>query len=351
MSTWLTESTSEDFFDSLLLPSTDLLRPSAKLSHQDSRLLVDKSQDNDPQQQQLPPASSSPTLPSSLTSTSIGSTASTSSHVLSSFRSVHSLRKLRMAGQPLDVAPRPYSASFSYDDTVSSAAATAWHDHSSSTSRQTPPSAGKLMHVIQELIDTERVYYHDLLLIEEIYLVSAEDASPWTEHEKKALFGPLLNVLDLEKEFLQLLETTENKVPAIGRAFLDMIDRMEQVYCAYCKRHHDVIKSINHQQQTRPAIAAFLKRCNKAMAGRTTSWDLGSLLIKPVQRILKYPLLLQEMVSLMSPPDADLAAALAGIQRVADCINETKRRKDMMDSIVCGKVEQSSVGKRNWGGE
>lgn len=29
------------------------------------------------------------------------------------------------------------------------------------------------------------------------------------------------------------------------------------------------------------------------MQGRTTCWDLSSLLIKPVQRVLKYPLLLR----------------------------------------------------------
>lgn len=29
------------------------------------------------------------------------------------------------------------------------------------------------------------------------------------------------------------------------------------------------------------------------MQGRTTCWDLPSLLIKPVQRVLKYPLLLR----------------------------------------------------------
>jgi hypothetical protein len=29
------------------------------------------------------------------------------------------------------------------------------------------------------------------------------------------------------------------------------------------------------------------------LQGRTGAWDLGSLLIKPVQRILKYPLLIK----------------------------------------------------------
>src|SRR5688572_1668156 len=35
------------------------------------------------------------------------------------------------------------------------------------------------------------------------------------------------------------------------------------------------------------------KKCKNQCEGRTRSWDIASLLIKPVQRVLKYPLLLQ----------------------------------------------------------
>ena len=37
----------------------------------------------------------------------------------------------------------------------------------------------------------------------------------------------------------------------------------------------------------------IMQGCQAQMQGKTTSWDLGSLLIKPVQRVLKYPLLLR----------------------------------------------------------
>ncbi|ORY93871.1 hypothetical protein BCR43DRAFT_348586 [Syncephalastrum racemosum] len=73
------------------------------------------------------------------------------------------------------------------------------------------------------------------------------------------------------------------------------------------------------------------------MQGRTTSWDLGSLLIKPVQRVLKYPLLLKEML-VLAPSDheghADLVAASQEMQKVADHLNEVKRRHDIVGHIV-----------------
>ncbi|KAI9258125.1 hypothetical protein BDA99DRAFT_417532, partial [Phascolomyces articulosus] len=89
--------------------------------------------------------------------------------------------------------------------------------------------------------------------------------------------------------------------------------------------------------------------CNSELTGRTTSWDLPSLLIKPVQRVLKYPLLFQEMIALTSPEEhGRLLAAAHGIQQIADHINEMKRRKDLVDMIVSGDTKaESRVGKTN----
>ncbi|KAI8096586.1 uncharacterized protein BX664DRAFT_258121, partial [Halteromyces radiatus] len=81
-------------------------------------------------------------------------------------------------------------------------------------------------------------------------------------------------------------------------------------------------------------------RCAEQLQGRTQSWDLGSLLIKPVQRVLKYPLLLKELSSITPPDDLDhenLITATIEIQKVADHINEIKRRKDIVERIVGDK--------------
>ena len=61
-------------------------------------------------------------------------------------------------------------------------------------------------------------------------------------------------------------------------------------------------------------------------------WDLQSLLIKPVQRVLKYPLLLDKMTENTSDKHSDYKAthnAREAIATVAQDINEIKRRKDL----------------------
>jgi len=60
--------------------------------------------------------------------------------------------------------------------------------------------------------------------------------------------------------------------------------------------------------------------------------NLQSLLIKPVQRVLKYPLLLQQLLKNTTdahPDHTHLHSANLAMTNVAQEINEIKRRKDL----------------------
>lgn len=69
----------------------------------------------------------------------------------------------------------------------------------------------------------------------------------------------------------------------------------------------------------------FLSSCNP---NQQQAHTLESYLIKPIQRILKYPLLLQQLKSLAlisSEEQNHLIEALAGMENVAEHINEMQR--------------------------
>lgn len=66
--------------------------------------------------------------------------------------------------------------------------------------------------------------------------------------------------------------------------------------------------------------------------GKTNYINLGSFLIKPVQRVMRYPLLLMELLGAMpeSHPDRpQLTEALQAVKEINVNINEYKRRKDL----------------------
>ncbi|KAJ1965405.1 hypothetical protein GGI12_000797 [Dipsacomyces acuminosporus] len=71
-------------------------------------------------------------------------------------------------------------------------------------------------------------------------------------------------------------------------------------------------------------VHQFIVEQSQFLAGKTTSWDLLSLLIKPVQRILKYPLLLRSLLSLTQTQALDrsqIERAVQSIESIAESIN------------------------------
>ncbi|KAJ2092775.1 hypothetical protein IW138_000870 [Coemansia sp. RSA 986] len=71
-------------------------------------------------------------------------------------------------------------------------------------------------------------------------------------------------------------------------------------------------------------IYQFMSDQNQSLEGKTTSWDLPSLLIKPVQRILKYPLLIRSLLGLTPPHTSDhgrLEKAAFIVENIAETIN------------------------------
>ena len=141
----------------------------------------------------------------------------------------------------------------------------------------------------------------------------------------------------------------ELETDRVGQAFLKLMPRIEQVYSAYCSRHEASMTKLQELLSTQPKAAAFLGECTQAARAYTNAWDLASLLIKPVQRVLKYPLLLSEILGSTSDqhPDRDsLSAASVEIQKVADNINEVKKRKDLVEQIVSGKATKRTTSQR-----
>lgn len=69
-----------------------------------------------------------------------------------------------------------------------------------------------------------------------------------------------------------------------------------------------------------------------SLRGKTNYINLGSFLIKPVQRVMRYPLLLMELLGATPESHHDrpqLAQALQAVKEINVNINEYKRRKDL----------------------
>lgn len=92
---------------------------------------------------------------------------------------------------------------------------------------------------------------------------------------------------------------------------------------------------------------SYIKNCLGRIQEQINCFDLSSIWIKPVQRILKYPLLLNELIKYTEPDHVDyelLKKAIQMITDIASCINEHKRRQDLIQKY-CHSKEPSLAEK------
>ncbi|XP_061757293.1 rho guanine nucleotide exchange factor TIAM2-like isoform X2 [Nerophis ophidion] len=189
--------------------------------------------------------------------------------------------------------------------------------------------------VLKELLDTEKSYVKDLVYLFEVYLTPLHNET-FLSNDEEALVGILPEMLDFQRVFLQTLEDNITSSPdldspeqfkrvlvSVGASFLHYADHFK-LYSIFCANHVKVQKVLERARTDR-TFKHFLDTRNLT---KQHSSSLDSFLIKPVQRVLKYPLLLRELISLTRPKSAEyirLTEALQAMEEVACHINEVKK--------------------------
>lgn len=253
----------------------------------------------------------------------------------------------------------------------------------------------KRRHVIKELMDTEKTFGRDMLVIVDIYKATTSSCAILTQEDVKILFGNSDQIGRFSMGFLDSLKQAGRSVyvmpkterskkqsddqqanrvfPAgtaqtasddqssmhdpdivdaeadrqtsIGKVFKAHIDEMEQVYTQYLKNHNAANRKLQ-SLQSEPQVEIWLKACYQWADDLTTAWNLDSLLVKPVQRILKYPLLLQSLIEATPedhPDREDLLEALRDLTRVSTQINEKTKQSDLVNQVLNRKRKDSDV--------
>ena len=247
-------------------------------------------------------------------------------------------------------------------------------------------------HIIKELVDTESSFGQDMTVVVDIYKGTSQVILSSPE-DVKALFGNAHDIVTFSMTFLDSLKTSaksvyklpkskrwkskrdssattestntddqsstggvdlsdedRDRMTSIGAAFLENIEEMEKVYTEYLKNHDSANRKLQ-QLQKLSKVQIWLKECRAYAHDLTTAWDLDSLLVKPVQRVLKYPLLLKELVEVTPDNHPDfikLDTAARELVGVSKRINEAKKRADLVEQVTGAtktkKKEESRLG-------
>ncbi|KAK3102404.1 hypothetical protein FSP39_011155 [Pinctada imbricata] len=183
-------------------------------------------------------------------------------------------------------------------------------------------------------MQTEKDFLQGLSLCMEVFIDPGAEKHP--EVDTDLLLGNMEDIADVSQRLLTQLEAAiqgkEFDQQVIGMCFMTLADDMKNAYAPYCRNHDSVITLIEKYKEE-PSISAFLQSQLDKLREKCVVFDLEAILIKPVQRILKYPLLLNELFKSTEDDHPDKPEILAGINAMTDvatAINEYKRRKDLV---------------------
>uniref|UniRef100_A0A8D1KKC5 DH domain-containing protein n=1 Tax=Sus scrofa TaxID=9823 RepID=A0A8D1KKC5_PIG len=197
-----------------------------------------------------------------------------------------------------------------------------------------------------ELLTTELIYVRKLKIMTDLLaagLLNLQRVGLLMEVSAETLFGNVPSLIRAHRSFWEevlgptLGETRASGQPldplSLQNGFLTFSQRF-QPYVLYCLRVKQTMAYAREQQDNNPLFHTFVQWCEKHK--RSGRQMLGDLLIKPHQRITKYPLLLQAV--LKRSPEAHardaLKAMIAAVESFLRHINKQVRQDEEQESLV-----------------
>ncbi|XP_053419172.1 spermatogenesis-associated protein 13 isoform X4 [Nycticebus coucang] len=192
--------------------------------------------------------------------------------------------------------------------------------------------------VIQEIMNTERVYIKHLKDICEGYIRQCrKHTGMFTVAQLATIFGNIEDIYKFQRKFLKDLEKQYNKeephLSEIGSCFLQHQEGFA-IYSEYCNNHPGACLELS-QLMKQGKYRHFFEACR--LLQQMIDIAIDGFLLTPVQKICKYPLQLAELLKYTTQEHSDysnIKAAYEAMKNVACLINERKRKLESIDKIA-----------------
>lgn len=239
--------------------------------------------------------------------------------------------------------------------------------------------------VIRELIDTEDAFVRDMSVVEEIYKGTAEACPRLDSKTIKLIFrntdeiiafhtallvefkegastvytpkgrrSPLLSPESKDSDSATLnsmvssvrpdRDDERDRLTSLGPVFCKNIEQLKAVHEVYLRSSDNSSKRLVQIQEDE-AVMLWLNECNEVAKELTSAWNLDSLLIKPMQRITKYPDIITHLLKYTPDNHPDRQALVTARTLVMDAIDEinrTKKNFELVGQIVSNRKRKES---------
>ncbi|CAO3637962.1 unnamed protein product [Cunninghamella blakesleeana] len=217
----------------------------------------------------------------------------------------------------------------------------------------------KLLHAIEELLQTERDYNAHLTYLVQVCFNKVLQQQQWiSDQHKNILIRNSTKLLSFHQQFLIKLEEAnlENDIylrcKSIATVFLDMGSNFT-LYDDYCDKHDDAIH-LCKEYRLKPEWSIFTKECtafinngyiyptpessfdqhhHQWISTTTKPLHFEDYLIKPVQRVCRYQLLLKEILKYTTKETIEYKKLDCAIEMMKAIVAGIDRQKYNRDTI------------------
>ncbi|XP_049690871.1 intersectin-1 isoform X3 [Accipiter gentilis] len=201
------------------------------------------------------------------------------------------------------------------------------------------PTERKRQGYIHELIVTEENYVNDLQLVTEVFQKPLMESELLTEKEVAMIFVNWKELIMCNIKLLKALRVRKKmsgeKMPVkmIGDILTAQLPHM-QPYIRFCSCQLNGAALIQQKTDEVPEFKEFVKRL--AMDPRCKGMPLSSFLLKPMQRVTRYPLIIKNIIENTPenhPDHSHLKHALEKAEELCSQVNEGVREKENSDRL------------------
>ncbi|KYQ94332.1 hypothetical protein DLAC_11596 [Tieghemostelium lacteum] len=185
---------------------------------------------------------------------------------------------------------------------------------------------------VLELVKTETSYVRDLKLIVKLFIEPVRSKISIRDYHD--VFGNTERLLNLHREVLAVLEGLPLKPPNqqnIGEVLCNFFnnDEYNNLYQSCCSHQIHCNESFEKLKSTSKVFANCVDEASKNYLIRGLSYQM--LIIKPIQRITKYPLLIKSLLENTSSEFSDYKYLQASMQKINDVLEDVNYKKKLAD--------------------
>ncbi|KAK2154784.1 hypothetical protein LSH36_257g02045 [Paralvinella palmiformis] len=209
---------------------------------------------------------------------------------------------------------------------------------SSSSSLTSSGNEHKRQSAICELIQTEELYMADLKLVYEVFYKPISAEKMLSHDELEAIFVNWRELMMCNRKFLMALKVRKKthkgqNISCIGDVLCENLPHMTS-YIRFCSCQLNATTTLHEKLDKDAKFRELHKKCSQDP--RVMGMPLSSYYLKPMQRITRYPMLIEKILRHTSPNHADhtaLSEAHSKATELCNQVNEGVREKENSDKL------------------